>query len=96
MECILYGLGILGGFFIIALTFNYRLLPQGGLGLAASLAILLVLTIPINVIFLSFKRIRQKNKILELELQKEILKLEIDKQHITVKLPERKWQRRRK
>ena len=47
-----------------------------------------VLSIPITAIVLSHKRKIQKNKIREMELQKEILSLEIEKQNSTIKLIE--------
>jgi hypothetical protein len=46
------------------------------------------LSIPILAITLSYTQKTQKNKIRELELQKEILELEIEKQNSTVKLLE--------
>ncbi|MDR1126661.1 MAG: hypothetical protein LBL06_00880 [Treponema sp.] len=46
------------------------------------------LSIPIVAITLSYKQKAQKNKIKELELQKEILELEIEKQDSKVKLLE--------
>lgn len=46
------------------------------------------LSIPIVAIVLSYKQNTQKNKIRELELHKEILELEIEKQNSTVKLLE--------
>jgi hypothetical protein len=46
------------------------------------------LSIPIVAITLSYKQKAQKNKIRELELQKEILELEIEKQNGKVKLLE--------
>ena len=46
------------------------------------------LSIPIVAIILSHKRDGQKNKIRELELQKEILELEIEKQRNEIKLLE--------
>jgi len=46
------------------------------------------LSIPIIAIILSFRKSGQKNKIRELELQKEILQLEITKQDSTIKLLE--------
>jgi hypothetical protein len=46
------------------------------------------LSIPIVAITLSYRQKTQKNKIKELELQKEILKLEIEKQNSRVKLLE--------
>jgi hypothetical protein len=57
----------------------------------ASIGILIpfvVLSIPIAAIVLSYKERTQKNKIRELELQKEILKLEIEKQNGKVTLLE--------
>ena len=49
---------------------------------------IVALSIPITAIVLSFKQKAQKNRIQELELQKEILKLEIEKQSSTIKLLE--------
>jgi len=46
------------------------------------------LAIPIVAIVLSHRRNIQNNKIKELELQKEILKLEVEKQNSKVKLLE--------
>ncbi|MDR0670083.1 MAG: hypothetical protein LBF95_08375 [Treponema sp.] len=46
------------------------------------------LSIPIVAIALSYRQKTQKNRIRELELQKEILKLEIDKQDSKIKLLE--------
>jgi hypothetical protein len=46
------------------------------------------LSIPILAISLSYKHKTQKNKIRELELQKEILALEIEKQNSKIKLLE--------
>jgi TolA-binding protein len=46
------------------------------------------LSIPIVAIALSYRQKTQKNKIRELELQKEILELEIEKQNGKVKLLE--------
>jgi hypothetical protein len=46
------------------------------------------LVIPVVAIVLSYKQKTQKNKIRELELHKEILELEIEKQNSTVKLLE--------
>ena len=46
------------------------------------------LSIPIVAITLSYKQKNQKNRIRELELQKEILELEIEKQNSKVKLLE--------
>jgi hypothetical protein len=45
-----------------------------------------VLSIPITAIVLSHKQKTQKNTIRELELQREILKLEIEKQNSTIEL----------
>jgi hypothetical protein len=47
-----------------------------------------VLSIPIIAIVLSYKQKTQKNRIRELELQKEILELENEQQHIKIKLLE--------
>jgi len=44
------------------------------------------LSIPIVAISLSYRQKSQRNKLKELELQKEILQLEIDKQNINIKL----------
>ncbi|MDR0554723.1 MAG: hypothetical protein LBG76_08000 [Treponema sp.] len=44
------------------------------------------LSIPLVAIILSYKQKSQKNKLRELELQKEIIELEIQKQNNTVKL----------
>ncbi|MDR0598334.1 MAG: hypothetical protein LBG14_07495 [Treponema sp.] len=46
------------------------------------------LSIPIVAITLSYKQQTQKNKLRELELQKEIMELEIEKQNGAVKLLE--------
>jgi predicted kinase len=46
------------------------------------------LAIPLVAITLSYRQATQKNKLRELELQKEILELEIDKQNGKVKLLE--------
>ena len=46
------------------------------------------LSIPIIAIFLSYRQKQQKNKIRELELQKEILELEVKKQNLSLKLLE--------
>ncbi|MDR1095369.1 MAG: hypothetical protein LBL31_03160 [Spirochaetaceae bacterium] len=46
------------------------------------------LALPIVAIVLSYRQKTQKNKIRELELQKEILELEIEKQNSKVKLLE--------
>ncbi|MCL1955523.1 MAG: hypothetical protein FWF61_06335 [Brevinematales bacterium] len=48
-----------------------------------------VLSIPITAIVLSYKQKTQKNKLREMELQKEILKLEIEKQNRTIELLEK-------
>ena len=47
-----------------------------------------VLSIPITAIVLSYRQKTQKNKIKAMELEKEILQLEIEKQNSTVKLLE--------
>jgi hypothetical protein len=47
---------------------------------------IVALSIPIVAIALSYRQKAQKNKIKELELQKEILELEIEKQNGKVKL----------
>jgi cell shape-determining protein MreC len=49
---------------------------------------IVALSIPLLAITLSYKQKTQKNKIRELELQKEILELEIEKQNSKVKLLE--------
>jgi len=49
---------------------------------------LAALSIPITAIVLSHKRKVQKNRIREIELQKEVLNLEIEKQNNTIKLIE--------
>jgi len=49
---------------------------------------LVALSIPITAIVLSYKQKAQKNKMQELQLQKEILQLEIEKQNSTIKLLE--------
>ena len=49
---------------------------------------LAVFSIPITAIVLSYKRKVQLDKIKEMELQKEILELEIEKQNSKVKLLE--------
>jgi hypothetical protein len=49
---------------------------------------LMALSIPIIAIILSHKRKTQNNRIREMELQKEILELEIEKQNSKVKLLE--------
>jgi hypothetical protein len=46
------------------------------------------LSIPLVAITLSYKQTAQKNRIKELELQKEIMELEIEKQNGKVKLLE--------
>ena len=56
-----------------------------------SIAILIpfvVLSIPIVAIVLSFREKKQKNKLKEMELQKEILQLEIMNQNSKIKLLE--------
>jgi hypothetical protein len=50
---------------------------------------LAVLAIPITAIVLSYKQKTQKNRLREMELQKEILELEIEKQNSTIKLLEK-------
>ncbi|MDR2595722.1 MAG: hypothetical protein LBC76_00225 [Treponema sp.] len=50
---------------------------------------LAALSIPITAIILSHKRKTQTDKIREMELQKEILKLEIEKQNSTIELLEK-------
>jgi len=49
---------------------------------------LVALSIPIVAIVLSYKQKTQKDKIREMELQKEILELEITKQNANIKLLE--------
>ena len=49
---------------------------------------LMALSIPVIAITLSFRQKTQRNKIREMELQKEILELEIAKQNSRVKLLE--------
>ncbi|MDR0503283.1 MAG: hypothetical protein LBH16_08185 [Treponema sp.] len=49
---------------------------------------ILALSIPILAIVLSFKQKSRKDKIKEMELQKEILELEIKKQNSNIKLLE--------
>ena len=49
---------------------------------------IIALSIPITAIVLSHIQKTQKNRIQELELKKEILKLEIEKQSSTIKLLE--------
>ncbi|MDR1325420.1 MAG: hypothetical protein LBK00_05225 [Treponema sp.] len=51
------------------------------------------LSIPLLAITLSYRQKTQKNKIRELELQKEILKLEIEKQNSKVALLEEESRR---
>ena len=46
------------------------------------------LSIPLVAIYLSYRQKTQKNKIRELELQKEILELELKKQNGNIKLLE--------
>jgi len=58
-------------------------------GLTGLLVPLAALSIPITAIILSHKRRAQTDKIRELELQKEILKLEIEKQNSTIELLEK-------
>jgi predicted kinase len=53
-----------------------------------SLIPFVALSIPIVAIALSYRQKTQKNKIRELELQKEIIELEIEKQNGKVKLLE--------
>jgi hypothetical protein len=50
---------------------------------------IVALSIPITAIVLSYKQKTQKNKLQEMELQKEILKLEIEKQNRTIELLEK-------
>jgi hypothetical protein len=47
------------------------------------------LSIPITAIVLSYREKTQKNRLREMELQKEILKLEIEKQNSTIELLEK-------
>ena len=49
---------------------------------------LIALSIPIVVVNLAFRQSSEKNKLKELELQKEILKLEIESQNSKIKLLE--------
>ncbi|MCL1994190.1 MAG: hypothetical protein FWG66_14700 [Spirochaetes bacterium] len=49
---------------------------------------LVALSIPIVAMVLSYREKTQKNRLKELELQKEILQLEIEKQNGTIKLLE--------
>ena len=58
------------------------------LGFMGILVPLTALSIPIVAIALSHKRKTQNNRIKELELQKEILALEVEKQNSMVKLLE--------
>jgi hypothetical protein len=71
---------------------NYIIQKQGdydmGLGLLGALIPFFVLSIPILAIILSYKQTAQKNKIRELELQKKIAELDIEKQNSTIKLLE--------
>jgi hypothetical protein len=48
----------------------------------------MALSIPILAIVLSYKQKTQENKIKEMELQKEILKLEVENQNNQIKLLE--------
>jgi hypothetical protein len=57
-------------------------------GLIGVLIPLTALSIPIVALVLSHRRKTQNNKIKELELQKEILHLEVDKQNGKIKLLE--------
>jgi mannitol-specific phosphotransferase system IIBC component len=57
-------------------------------GILALLVPIVALSIPITAIVLSHRQKTQKSSIQELELQKEILKLEIEKQSSTIKLLE--------
>lgn len=57
--------------------------------LAEIIIALAVFSIPITAIVLLHKQKTQKNKIREMELQKEILKLEIEKQNRTIELLEK-------
>ncbi|MDR2783536.1 MAG: hypothetical protein LBB48_06845 [Treponema sp.] len=54
----------------------------------ASVIPLIALSIPILAISLSYRQKTQKNKIREMELRKEILELEIEKQKSDIKLLE--------
>ena len=58
------------------------------MGNIALLIPLVALSIPIIAIILGHRNGAQKNKLRELELQKEILELEIAKQNSTIKLLE--------
>ena len=58
------------------------------IGFISVLVPLTALSIPIVAIVLSHRRKTQNNRIRELELQKEILKLELEKQNGKVKLLE--------
>jgi len=57
-------------------------------GVLALLIPIIALSIPITAIVLSHRQKSQKNRIQELELKKEILRLEIEKQSSTIKLLE--------
>ena len=57
-------------------------------GILGLLIPIVALSIPITAIVLSHLQKTQKNRIQELELKKEILKLEIEKQSSTIKLLE--------
>jgi cell division protein FtsB len=60
------------------------------MGWAISIIIpLAVIAIPLTAIVLSYRQKTQKNRIREMELQKEILTLEIEKQNGTIELLER-------
>jgi hypothetical protein len=59
-----------------------------GLQYIEALISFVALSIPIIAITLSYKQKAQKNRIRELELQKEILELENEKQNIKIKLLE--------
>jgi Tfp pilus assembly protein PilN len=59
-----------------------------GLQLIGLLIPFVTLSIPIVAITLSYKQKTQKNRIRELELQKEIMELEITKQNSKIKLLE--------
>jgi cell shape-determining protein MreC len=58
------------------------------MGYLALLIPIMALGIPFFAIYISHKQKTQKNKIREMELQKEILELEIEKQNSRVKLLE--------
>jgi mannitol-specific phosphotransferase system IIBC component len=57
-------------------------------GLVGVLTTMAVMSIPVTAIILSYRQKTQKNKIREMELQKEILSLEMQKQDKAIKLLE--------